>query len=263
MGNNAPLPEERMSNDANVMGGFRFFPFTDLNGCVNNTLTLCQIIELLFMFVIKMPVGETGELTWRVAMTVTAWFEMCRTVCTSVLAVRGKMAGTDKKPFKSMRLGSLDDVNKLRSSIGRRYTGYVQWWRSLHVKYAESQCDSRCIFELHQGDDCHYFVVERWDKPPSFSWSRGSAQLALWSLRQMATYSSLAVEDFLWSTINKITLTQQVELTHRQLSGHGWTQKFPHWRRREECRCTSCKVIWTATAGKLNKYWNRTCSLHS
>ncbi len=76
------------------------FQFTDLNGRVNSKLTLCQIMELLFMFVIEMLVGTTAKLAGRTKMTVTAWFEMCRTVCTSVLAERGKMVGTDEKPIR-------------------------------------------------------------------------------------------------------------------------------------------------------------------
>ncbi len=65
------------------------------------------------MFVIKMPVGKIGELTRRTEMTVIAWFEMCRTVCTFVLVERGKMVGIVRSPFKSMRLGLLDDGNTI------------------------------------------------------------------------------------------------------------------------------------------------------
>ncbi len=72
------------------------FQLTDLNSRVNSKPTLYQIMELLFMFVIEMPIGKTVELTGRVEMTVTAWFEMCCTVCTSILVERGKMVGCRK-----------------------------------------------------------------------------------------------------------------------------------------------------------------------
>ncbi len=76
------------------------FQLTDLNGRVNSKLTLCQIMELLFMFLIERPVGKTAKLTGRAKTTVTAWFETRRTVCTSILAERGKMVGTDEKPIQ-------------------------------------------------------------------------------------------------------------------------------------------------------------------
>ncbi len=86
-------------------------------------------------------------------------------------------------------------------------------------------------------------------------WSRGSAKLALWSTPtngQRTRPWLQKVFSIIWSTINKITFTRQVELTGRQLSSHGWTRKFPYWRRREECSCNSCEVIWATTAGKWN-----------
>ncbi len=76
------------------------FQFTDLNGRVNSKLILCQIMELLFIFVIEMLVGKTTELTGRAKTTVTAWFETCCTVCITVLVERGKMVGIDKKPIQ-------------------------------------------------------------------------------------------------------------------------------------------------------------------
>ena len=50
-------------------------------------------------------------------------------------------------------------------------------------------------------------------------------------------------------TINRIMSIQQLELTHRGLSARGWMLRYQFWRRREESRRTTCRVIWTSTVG--------------
>ena len=77
-----------------------FFQFTDFNIRTNFHLSLCQIMELMFMFVIDIPIRQIHELTGRAETTITAWFEVCCTVCSTILLDRQKMVGTDDQPIQ-------------------------------------------------------------------------------------------------------------------------------------------------------------------
>jgi len=68
-----------------------FLHFTDLNQRFNSGLTLCQIVELVIMFVLELPTQIVMDRTGRSNEYVTDWFNMCSEVCTIVLKTKGKM----------------------------------------------------------------------------------------------------------------------------------------------------------------------------
>ncbi len=139
------------------------FQFTDLKGRVNSKLTLYQITELLFMFVIEMPVGKTAKLTRRAKMTVAVWFEMCHTVCTSVLVERGKMVSTGKKPIQidEARFAGWQKYNWGRVLGGDAPTMSNDEEADVRNMWNHSvRVDGPWVFGLRQGDDCCYFIVE-------------------------------------------------------------------------------------------------------
>ena len=75
-----------------------FFPHTDLNKCMNCPFKFCEIVELMFWFVIKMFEEKTiVKLTGRAKTTVIDWFEQCHCVCS---VVKQKMADTDAVPIQ-------------------------------------------------------------------------------------------------------------------------------------------------------------------
>lgn len=63
--------------------GNRFFQYTDLNGRMNNNLILCQIMELVCLFIMDMPARLANNLTGRSTATVIDWYSMCREICSA------------------------------------------------------------------------------------------------------------------------------------------------------------------------------------
>lgn len=63
-----------------VRQGNKFFHYEDLNNKSNSKLKLTEILELVFYFVLDIPLRK-ATLTGRCQETVTGWFNMCREVC--------------------------------------------------------------------------------------------------------------------------------------------------------------------------------------
>ncbi|KAF0752643.1 THAP-type domain-containing protein, partial [Aphis craccivora] len=64
-------------------------------------LTLSEIMEIVFMFVIEIPLIQAAELTGRSNKTITDWYNLCREVCTAVIKKKTKMLGTHANPIHS------------------------------------------------------------------------------------------------------------------------------------------------------------------
>lgn len=67
------------------LSGKCFFHFMDLNSRVTCNLTLCKIIEIVFMFVIKILLIQVAELTGRFNKMIIDWYNLCHEVCTAVI----------------------------------------------------------------------------------------------------------------------------------------------------------------------------------
>lgn len=134
-----------------IRQGNPFFYCTDKNNRPCSNLSLCEILELVYFFVMDIPMNTTVTLTGKSSATVTAWFNKCREICGSIISRRGKMVGTsvdpiqiDEKAFageKKCRGKKLNDDNTLSEDIDRSW-----------------------VFGLKQNSDCRYFYIKRRDK---------------------------------------------------------------------------------------------------
>jgi len=82
-----------------------------MNNKLHCSLSLCEILELIFLFVLDIPMSTVTTLTEKSANTVTDWFNMCREVCTSIVSHqrRGKMVRTTDNPLQIERQDLLVD----------------------------------------------------------------------------------------------------------------------------------------------------------
>ncbi|KAL4112979.1 hypothetical protein QTP88_016691 [Uroleucon formosanum] len=94
------FPKRGCQTTRSARVGSRFFHFTDLNQCCNSGLTLCEIVELVFMFVLELPIQMVMDRTGKSKEYVTDWFNMCREVCTAVLKTKRKMVGNAQNPIQ-------------------------------------------------------------------------------------------------------------------------------------------------------------------
>jgi len=81
--------------------GNQYFHYTDMNNKLHCNLSLCEILQLIFFFVLDIPMPTVTNLTGKSANTVTDWFNMGREVCTSITSHqrRGKMVGAPDNPI--------------------------------------------------------------------------------------------------------------------------------------------------------------------
>jgi len=93
-------PKKGCQTTRSLQSGSSFFHFTNLNQRCNSELTLCQIVKLVFMFVLELLTQMVMVRTGRSNECVTDWFNMCREVCTAVLNTKGKMVGDVQNPIQ-------------------------------------------------------------------------------------------------------------------------------------------------------------------
>ena len=74
-------PRRGCQTSRSIRTGNRFFHYTDLNGKTNSSLTICEILELIYFFTMDIPSKTTIDLTGKSPNTVTDWYNMCREVC--------------------------------------------------------------------------------------------------------------------------------------------------------------------------------------
>ena len=121
----------------------------------------------MFLFVLDMSVGKTVELTGRAKTTVTAWFELCRSVCSAVLLEKPKMLGTDADPIQidESRFAGRRKYNRGRMLAGDKAPESEDENADVQNKRNHgARVDGPWVFGLRQKNDCRYFVVERRDK---------------------------------------------------------------------------------------------------
>lgn len=161
-------PRKGCQTSRSVRTGNRFFHYTDLNGKTNSKLTIVQILEVVFMFILDLPVESVISLTGRSKPTVIDWFNMCREVCTAMVShtVRGQMVGTQDDPVQ---------IDEARFAGRRKYNR----GRMLHGDHPPESEDSDediennrnhgrridgpWVFGLRTKSDIRYFYVLRRD----------------------------------------------------------------------------------------------------
>lgn len=189
-----------------VRTGNKFFFYTDLNGRMNCNLSLCAIMELMYLFIADMPLRNVVTLTGRSTNTVTDWFNMCREVCSSVISKRPQMEGTFQHPIQ---IDESRFAGRRKYNRGRLLTGDAQPVsedEDAHVENARNhgaRVDGPWVFGLRQGNDCRYFHVERRDKATLLPIIKRECKVGSEiHSDEWAAYRCLPAEGFVHETVN-------------------------------------------------------------
>ncbi len=62
--------------------------------------SVCEIMELVYLFVVDLPLKVVTNLMGRSSAMVTDWYSFCREVYATVVTKKGKMKGTDTNPVQ-------------------------------------------------------------------------------------------------------------------------------------------------------------------
>lgn len=147
--------------------GNQFFHYTDVNGRLNSNLTLCQIMEMVYHFILEIPLRTTVEVSGRSSATVTDYHNFCREVCTAVLKNKPKMKGTFEDPIQidESRFAGKRKYNRGRMLAGDAPPQSVDEEADVqNNRNHGARVDGPWVFGLKQGNDCRYFIVPRRDK---------------------------------------------------------------------------------------------------
>uniref|UniRef100_A0A0L8FR26 Uncharacterized protein n=1 Tax=Octopus bimaculoides TaxID=37653 RepID=A0A0L8FR26_OCTBM len=68
-----------------VKKGNQFFHYTDTNNKLNCKLSLSEILELIFFFVLDIPMTTAVTLTGKSKNTITDWYNIYREVCGAIV----------------------------------------------------------------------------------------------------------------------------------------------------------------------------------
>ncbi|MPC33493.1 hypothetical protein E2C01_026845 [Portunus trituberculatus] len=146
----------------------RFFHFTDVNGRLNSKITLCQILELVYLFVHNIPNLTAATISGRGRnKCATDWFNLCCEVCSEIVSVnrRGQMVGTVDNPVQ------IDEgyfAGRQKYNRGRFLQGYNAAEKEdpdpvQNNRTHGRRIDGRWVFGLKKGMDLRLFVVEKRD----------------------------------------------------------------------------------------------------
>ncbi|XP_076031782.1 uncharacterized protein LOC143019698 [Oratosquilla oratoria] len=146
--------------------GNKFFAYTDLNGKLNSSLSLYQILELVYLWTLGMGVETVQSITGRSKPTIVDWFNYCREVCSAIVSVdkRGQMKGTD---FSPVQIDEARFAGRRKYNRGRMLDGDHAPEEEDEDEIAENnrnhgrRIDGPWVFGLIQGRDVRYFYVEK------------------------------------------------------------------------------------------------------
>jgi transposase len=186
--------------------GNALFQFTDLNGRNNSHLTLCQIMELIYMFVAELPVTQVVALTSRAPLTVTSWFETLRDVSSQIIAKEQKMLGTRDNPIQ---IDEARFAGRRKYNRGRMLTGDFAPTSEdagsivVNKRNHGARIDGPWVFGLRLGDDCRYFVVEKRDRGTLIPIIRRECERgSVIHSDEWPAYGSLTQEGYVHETVN-------------------------------------------------------------
>lgn len=162
-------PRKGCQTSRSVRQGNAFFHYTDINNKLHCNLSLCEILELVFFFVMEIPMTTAATLTGKSNNTITDWYNMCREVCGSTVSCRkrGKMVGTEENPIQ---IDEARFAGRRKYNRGRLLNGDAAPLSEDSDADIENnrnhgrRIDGPWVFGLKQGSDCRYFYVQRWDK---------------------------------------------------------------------------------------------------
>lgn len=150
-----------------VRKGNEFFHYTNMNGRLHCNLKLCEILELVYIWSIKMPMEEVPRHTGRSTNTVVDWFNYCREVCSEMVSVtrRGKLRGTPDDPIQ---IDEARFAGRRKYNRGRLLAGDEPAEENIedpvqnHRNHG-SRIDGPWVFGLCQGTDVRYFYINKRD----------------------------------------------------------------------------------------------------
>ena len=159
-------PKKGCQTSRSVRTNNPFFHYNDARNRVNSKLSLCEILELVFLFVMEIPMDTTVKVTGKSSSTVTDWFNMCREVCSVIVSCsfRGQMKGTHEMPVQidEARFAGRRKYNRGRLLAGDH--GPLSEDSEAEVDKKNNhgaRIDGPWVFGLKQGADCRYFYVQR------------------------------------------------------------------------------------------------------
>ncbi|XP_076031863.1 uncharacterized protein LOC143019764 [Oratosquilla oratoria] len=160
-------PRRGCQTSRSVHQGNRFFHYTDLNGKTNSCLSLCEILELVYLFIMDIPCNTTVTLTGKSPNTVTDWYNMCREVCGEIVShrTRGQMIGTEEKPIQ---IDESRFAGRRKYNRGRLLTGdHAPETKDSDADIVNNRnhgarIDGPWVFGLKNGlDVCYFYVMRR------------------------------------------------------------------------------------------------------
>ena len=153
---------------ASVRTGNEFLAYTDASGRTHGRLTLCEILELIMLWMIEMPLSKIAKATGRSGNTTVDWSNFFRKVCSQMVTVekRGKMIGTVDEPIQ---IDEARFAGRRKNNKGRLLSGDMQV--NLQDENAEvvnrrnhgRRIDGPWVFGLLKGKDVRYFYVKKRD----------------------------------------------------------------------------------------------------
>ncbi|XP_068222000.1 uncharacterized protein [Palaemon carinicauda] len=145
--------------------GNNFFTYTDLNCKLNSCLSLCKIMELVYLWTLSMDVDTVQTITGRSPTTIVDWFNYCREVCSAKVSVlkRGQMKGTESSPVQidEARFAGRRKYNRGRMLDGDHAPEEDDEETVENNRNHGRRIDGPWVFGLIQGRDVRYFYVEK------------------------------------------------------------------------------------------------------
>ena len=140
-----------------------------MNKKLHCNLSLCEILELTFLFVLDIPMSTVTTLTGKSANTVTDWFNMCQEVCTSIVSHQrwGKMVGTTENTIQIDEARFAVRWKYHRGRMLNRDNAPLSEDSDADQEYNRNhgrRIDGPWVFVLKQGLGCRYFWVEWCDR---------------------------------------------------------------------------------------------------
>jgi hypothetical protein len=152
-----------------VRDGNEFFHYTDVNGKMNVKLQLAQILEVAYLFIMRVPSETAVTMAGLSIQTITDWYNMCREVCSSAVSVnrRGQMVGTAADPIQidEARFAGRRKYNRGRVLAGDQPAQEVDDEAVVanHRNHGR-RIDGPWVFGLCQGPELRYFIVQKRDR---------------------------------------------------------------------------------------------------
>ncbi|XP_031329161.1 uncharacterized protein LOC116160167 [Photinus pyralis] len=161
-------PRKGCQTTRSVRNGNTFFHYNDLNGRINSKLSLVQRLELIFLFLLDIPIDSVVSLTGRSNATVIDWFNMCREVCSSMVSytTNGRLTGTREDPVQidEARFAGRRKYGRGRMLQGDAPTESEESDDDIHNNRNHGRrIDGPWVFGLRNINETRYFYVARRD----------------------------------------------------------------------------------------------------